>query len=286
MFNISLNWDGLNLPLFESDEFICEKIENLTWGDSELATSTNPFRAGDIVQNSRPMPRDIVITLKPTSDKGDYTSLLHKLSRMFNKSVRLIWLNRLVKSFTTEYGSTTQLPDITTTCEIDGIVNGLECPRFSDGVRIEINIHCGDPYWKATQRSANLSGAELCLYSDVDPGFTMEINDFALTSTSAVYRLSISYDDSKSSRTLFLKAITAPVNADKLIVTYANNGVTITDDNGVNYANRVRWLFTNNEFPNIPVRPRAAYVGMMKSETGSSNWTTVSGTLKWQPRLL
>lgn len=286
MLNIQLIWDGLIVPLFGNDEFECEKIENLTWGEAELATSDNPFRAGDILHNSRPMPRDVTITLKPLKDKGDYTSLLHKLCRMYNKEVRLLWINRPIKAYTTAYGSTEQLPDITATCELTGIVNGIECPRFSDGVRIEINVHCSNPYWIGPQRSASISGAELCLYSDVNPCFTIEINDFVLSNTSNTYRLSISFDDNKNGKTLFIKAIRASVSADKLIITFSNYGVTIVDDTGRNLANKVRWTFSDDEFPNIPIRTKASYIGMMRSDTGAGNWTTVSGTLKWKPLLI
>lgn len=182
MNDIILTWGAFSVSLFHSDDFIVEKIENLTWGNSDLATTVNPYFAGDNLQNKRPMARDITITLKPTEDKGDYSDLLHKLGRLFNKEVTLTWKNRVIPSLVDNY------PDLTTDLVISGVVNEFECPRFEKDVRITLNVHCSNPYWTSlASLTANILTPEVgttpfVTYSDVDCEMEFDVPnlDFAM----------------------------------------------------------------------------------------------------------
>lgn len=175
MYNIILKWQTYEVSLFDNDEFIVENIENLTWANSELALTTNPYTAGDNIANARPMARDIGITIKPTSDKGDYSKLVHKLGRLFNKEVTLVWKDREIPANMTLEGE--EMEPLITDVQLSGIVNEFEAPRFDDSVRIQMNIHCPNPFWEtvnAEEYSVPKSSTSVfCPYTEVDCGITI-----------------------------------------------------------------------------------------------------------------
>lgn len=179
MYNIILKWQTYEVSLFDNDEFIVENIDNLTWANSELALTTNPYMAGDNIANARPMARDIGITIKPTSDKGDYSKLVHKLGILFNKEVTLVWKDRVIPSNTILEGE--EMEALITDVQLSGIVNEFEAPRFDDSVRIQMNIHCPNPFWETVEaEDYGVGGAVFCSYTEVDCGLSigfLNLND-------------------------------------------------------------------------------------------------------------
>lgn len=192
MNDIILSFDTVSLSLFNSKDFIVDKIENLTWAQNELALTTNPYLAGDNIQMSRGLPRDITITLKPTEGKGDYGDIIHKISRGFNKECTLTWKNRKIPSYTYILGQAhtdaNLIEPLTSDLVISGRMNELDSPRFDDGVRIVFNLHCSNPYWQTKNAQTislpNTSGSvtvkKFCNYSAITTGFKVVIPLFSL----------------------------------------------------------------------------------------------------------
>lgn len=293
---IVLKWDGVVFPLFDTAEYKCEKIENLTWGNSELSTSTNPSRAGDIVQNRRPMPRDIVITLKPTSDKGDYSNLIHKFARMFNKSVTLFWESRRIPSFIAN------VDDYTADFILNGVVNEFETPRFDDGVRIVLGVHCENPYWTATSSIVKSSqqGQVLhtCLYSDVGVGFKLIIPN--LEFTASTQQVTVNINSAQPNRALFTLYI-RPIWRGSTIsgafnsFEFKNGIVTILsgadEASATDATSKFQWYFDKGgiekttEFPSLPVTAGEIRIDFYKI-TADPLITNIPGSVEWTPQLI
>lgn len=136
---------GIEYELFNNEDFIVSKIENLTWGTYELSASTNPFKPGDIIQNQKGQPRDIAIELKPKKDNGNFSSIINSLLKLVGDDVYLLWKDQKCDGITSDW-------------VIYGIMDSVETPRFEEDVRVTLNIHCSDPYWrgsKITETSVN-----------------------------------------------------------------------------------------------------------------------------------
>lgn len=129
---------GTEYNLFRNDDFEVSNIDNLTWSEYELSTSTNPFESGDTIQNQRGLARDISIELKPIKDKGNFSKILNDLLKFVGDGVYLQWLNQECDGITSDW-------------VIYGVMDSIDVPRFSNDVRATLNIHCSDPYWRSTK---------------------------------------------------------------------------------------------------------------------------------------
>lgn len=203
MTDIILKWNNEQFSLFHSDDFVVQNIENLTWAQNDLSLTTNPYLAGDTVQNNVGGARDITVTLKPTKDKGDYNDLIHKLARIHGKEVSLVWKNRVIPSFFyymgDEHTDEHLVAPLETDLTISGVVNEFESQRFDDGVIITFNVHCSNPYWTSTEaQGGGASGNEagtINNYSEMPTGLKIEIPNFSFANNTDDYDISIFYGE-------------------------------------------------------------------------------------------
>ena len=159
------------IDLNDTSEFVVESVSNISWAESEIAASVNPFVAGDTLQNVHPMPRDIEFIIKPNSSKGNYDSLVNLFSKGVGRKIVLV--------------RDIDFSSFTVRTRIEGVMQNFDTPRFENNTRIAFTVHCSNPYWK----SANLpmtfeSGDEstspyskqrlYLLLGTVPVGFTME----------------------------------------------------------------------------------------------------------------
>lgn len=197
MNDILLKFNTESYSLYNSSDFIVENIENLSWAQNTLSTTSSPFLAGDTVQNNVGMPRDITITLKPTEDKGNYGGLVHKFARMQGKTVQLVWKNREMKSFTYDFNEAhipaNEYPPLVSDLMIEGVVNEFDTPRFENKVGVVFNIHCSNPYWQTlnpiyinTNTDPNHMTAA-CNYSEVKTGYQIFIPNFYIDNINEYY---------------------------------------------------------------------------------------------------
>lgn len=258
MNNIFLKWQTYEVSLFDNEEFIVENIENLTWANSELALTTNPYTAGDNIVNARPMARDIEITIKPTADKGDYSKLVHKLGRLFNKEVTLLWKDREIPANMTVEGE--EMPPLITDVQISGIVNEFEAPRFNDSVKIRFNVHCSNPFWQTTEEqeggASTSSTGIYCPYSEVDCGFSITfLGEFAVQDYDNFY---FRFDYENDTIPPWAIEITprpsgGVYSINSLKLTFTKNAIKMQSGSGVDVAKFFDFSLLRGEFeaPNI-----------------------------------
>lgn len=192
MNDIIIKWNNEQFSLFNSDDFVVQNIENLTWAQNELSLTTSSYLPGDTVQNNVGTARDITITLKPTKGKGDYNDIIHKLARMHGKEVTLVWKNRVIPSYFydvyQEHTEENLIAPLETDLIITGIVNEFESQRFEDSVIITLNVHCSNPYWTTQEPISStvvssLDEGTFNNYSELPTGIKIEIPDFQFSST-------------------------------------------------------------------------------------------------------
>jgi len=161
---------GTEYNLFHNDDFEVSNIENLTWSEYELSTSTNPFKSGDTIQNQRGLARDISIELKPIKDKGNFSKILNDLMKFVGDDVYLQWLNQECDGITSDW-------------VIYGVMDSIEVPRFSNDVRATLNIHCSDPYWRGPQITESSVNQRLKLKGTAPTNIKLTVNDVTIPKT-------------------------------------------------------------------------------------------------------
>lgn len=291
MKDIILKWGAFELSLFNSSIFKVENIENLTWGSSELATTVNPYLPGDNIQNSRPMPRDITITLVPLEDKGDYSDLIHQIARLYNKEVTLVWKNRVIPPLISGYTS------LTTDLQISGTLNEFETPRFGkESVKLVFNIHCSNPFWSAIQETevslshTSLISAYFCNYSEIDAGFKLEFTSVQLSEESPYIRVDI--EGTPIAFQFYITSATPGVYPSDgyLCLTFEKGNVSLvagsSKETAANAANRYKWSVYKgvrisleeqrysytpfNGIPLIPTSTQRCYLLIIGNRIGAS----------------
>lgn len=193
MKDLFIQCDTIEIPLFGSEDFVVDNIENLTWANTELSLATNPYRAGDIITNARGLARDVGITIKPLDKVGDFNNIVHKFARLVNQRIKLIWKNRSIPSLTLDRGNVPPqyYDDLECDLVLFGAVNEFDVPRFSNDVRLSFNIHCENPYWETVEkyRVDTVDGGlatPFCAYTEVKTGIEIEIPDLHLSSSETV----------------------------------------------------------------------------------------------------
>lgn len=161
---------GTEYNLFRNDDFEVSNIDNLTWSEYELSTSTNPFTSGDKIQNQRGLARDISIELKPIKDKGNFSKILNDLMKFVGDDVYLQWLNQECDGITSDW-------------VIYGVMDSIDVPRFSNDVRATLNIHCSDPYWRGPQRTESSSNKRLKLKGTAPTDIRLVVNNVTIPKT-------------------------------------------------------------------------------------------------------
>lgn len=111
-------------------------IENLSFSSEEISTAESAYADGDIITNSKAVPRDVEIELEPDSNNID-VAIQSAFAELYKKEAYIQWK------------TTRWLEDwYTKDWKIYGIVNEVTAPRFEEKVTVNILLHCSNPFWQ------------------------------------------------------------------------------------------------------------------------------------------
>lgn len=121
---------GEIMPLTGNANFKLTNVDGLTTANVELSSSTVASMDGDFVNNERTTPRGIVLDM--TIEGADVEAKKRYILRYIKpkQKARLRW--------------TQEKREI----EIEGIVESIEMPRFTNLVVMQVSLYCSQPYWQ------------------------------------------------------------------------------------------------------------------------------------------
>lgn len=117
--------DLLRNPYFETT------VDGMTDVASDIAAATTPSMDGDKVNNVRTQPRGIVMDFK-IKDSAN----VEEAKRYILRVIKHKQTGRLV------------LHQDGRDVEISGVVESISMPRFTNGVVMQVALHCSGPYWQ------------------------------------------------------------------------------------------------------------------------------------------
>lgn len=116
------------LNLTNNNRFQLSNVDGLTTASVDISSSTIGNIDGDFINAKRTIPRSIVLDL---TIEGNVNENLRYVMRFIKPKQKAI-LRRTIDG------------EVMT---ISGIVEGLEAPRYSNKVILQVSIYCSDPYW-------------------------------------------------------------------------------------------------------------------------------------------
>ena len=123
--------NGNTIDLFRNDYFIVTNVDGLTGVSSSVSASTNPNMDGDKVTNIQTQPRGIVFDLHIRHGVDVETAKRYILRTIKPKQKGTLRMTQGERNL-----------------QIEGIVESIAMPRFSDSVMMQISFYCSQPYWK------------------------------------------------------------------------------------------------------------------------------------------
>lgn len=134
MLDSELLYIGANgnvINLLDNPYYQLTNIDGFTSASVGIASSTTPSIDGDVVNNSQVQPRSIILDLRV------------KNGVEVDEAKR--WLFQTVKP---KMKGRVRLKQTDRTTEIGGVVEGIDMPRFLNGVAAQITLYCSTPYWQ------------------------------------------------------------------------------------------------------------------------------------------
>ena len=131
--NTKLTYTGVNgniIDLFNNDWFVVTNIDGLTKATENIASSTTPGMDGDRVNSTQTQPRGIVLDLQIKHE-----NIVEEAKRYILRTIK------------PKQRGTLQLTQGDRVIEIEGIVENIDMPRFSDSVMMQVSLYCSEPYW-------------------------------------------------------------------------------------------------------------------------------------------
>ena len=128
----SLKYIGANgnvIDMFANPHFVLTGADGLTGVSSDIGASTTPSMDGNTVNNVQTTPRGIVLDFLL---KGD----VEEAKRYALRTIKPKQRGRL------------RMEQDDRVTEIEGIVETIEMPRFSDEVVMQVSLYCSQPYWR------------------------------------------------------------------------------------------------------------------------------------------
>lgn len=121
---------GEVMPLTGNGMFKLTNVDGLTSANVDLSSSTVASMDGDVVNNERTTPRGIVLDI--TIEGADVEAKKRYILRYIKpkQKARLRW--------------TQDDREI----EIEGIIEAIEMPRYTNAVVMQVSMHCSQPYWE------------------------------------------------------------------------------------------------------------------------------------------
>lgn len=122
---------GNILPLVNNDKFFLINVDGHTSASTNMATGTIGGVDGDYINSIQAQPRSIVLDLRinPGEDVEDVKRYILQFIKL-KKKVKLRW-EQLEREI-----------------EIEGVVESIEMPRWTNGVTMQVAIHCENPFWE------------------------------------------------------------------------------------------------------------------------------------------
>lgn len=122
---------GQSLPLVNNSYFDLVNVDGMTKGETSISSIVIGGIDGDVVNNIQAQPRGIVFDLRikdyvNVEDAKRYILSFIKLKQ----TCKLVWTQNA------------------RTLEIDGVVESIDMPRFSDACTMQISIHCPRAFWE------------------------------------------------------------------------------------------------------------------------------------------
>lgn len=111
-------------------------IENLSFSSEEISIVESAYADGDIISNSRALPKDIPIELEPDKNKID-VAIQSAFAELYKKEAYIQWK-------TTRWLDDWYSKD----WKIYGTVNEVSAQRFTEKVSVNIILHCSNPFWQ------------------------------------------------------------------------------------------------------------------------------------------
>lgn len=131
--NTKLTYTGVNgniIDLFNNEWFVVTNVDGLTKATENIASSTTPGMDGDRINSTQTQPRGIVLDLQIKHGK-----IVEEAKRYILRTIK------------PKQRGTLQLTQGDRVIEIEGIVENIDMPRFSDSVMMQVSLYCSEPYW-------------------------------------------------------------------------------------------------------------------------------------------
>ena len=131
--DVSLHYIGANGSILDllHNPYFTTTVDGLTDVAAALSSSTTASMDGDRINNVRAQPRGIVLDLS-IKDSAN----VEEAKQVILRTIKHKQSGRLVF----HHGGR----DL----EIVGIVNEIHMPRFVKGVKMQVSMHCSNPYWQ------------------------------------------------------------------------------------------------------------------------------------------
>ena len=123
--------NGERLPLATNSLFELVHVDGMTKADTSIASSTIGGADGDIVNNVQANARPIVIDLRIKNGVD-----VEEAKRAVLQVVKIKQLGTL------EWTQNNR------TIVISGVVEGIDMPRWTNAVTMQITMYCNQPYWE------------------------------------------------------------------------------------------------------------------------------------------
>lgn len=120
---------GDELRLSDSKKFKLVRIDGQTSAATSISSVVVGGTDGDTVNNVQAIPRTIILDIRITEDVEATKREILNIIKLKQKG-KIVW---------SQDGN-----DL----EIEGIVEAIEMPRWTNAVMMQITIHCSQPYWE------------------------------------------------------------------------------------------------------------------------------------------
>ena len=124
-----INAKGNILNLTNNTNFKLSNVDGITQVSNELAVSTIASMDGDFINNVRSIPRSIVLDLSIENNVENNIRYILKYIKPKQKSMLRMTIGEEVRI-------------------IEGVVEEISAPRYSNLVILQVTLYCSQPYWE------------------------------------------------------------------------------------------------------------------------------------------
>ena len=121
---------GETLDLAHNPLFWLTNVDGMTNAATDISANVIGGQDGDDINNIQAQPRPIILDLLV-----DYSQNVEDVKRSILRIIKL------------KQPCVLRWVQNNRTWEINGVVDGITMPRFSNSVTMQVSIHCEDPYW-------------------------------------------------------------------------------------------------------------------------------------------